>query len=44
VLYGYLGFKVPKAEQPWHEDAVPATATATQQPAPGSIPTEKEAP
>jgi hypothetical protein len=48
MLYGYIGFKVPKADQPWDEDAVTAAATATATPQqhvePDPIPTEKETP
>ena len=29
ILYGYLGFKVPKAETPWEDDATTAALPAT---------------
>ncbi|MGH3308437.1 MAG: Na+/H+ antiporter NhaC family protein, partial [Nocardioides sp.] len=30
VLFGFLGFKVPKADAPWDENAEPAVAATPQ--------------
>jgi NhaC family Na+:H+ antiporter len=47
ILYGYLGFKVPKAERPWADDAAPE-ATETTQPSETTettqLPVDKETP